>query len=159
MGNKKNRVMGSTGIRFTEDQLRRCEEKSTELGISRNEFIRDAVDFYLEWLNIESTDKFLTPALESVISAKLRDVEYRISQNLFRMAVEQNVITQVLICDGKYSSETIYEFHENAVSMVEKTNGTFCPSDLLTAEDETDDSEEVIEEDSEEYEEGDEWQD
>ena len=159
MGNKKSRVMGSTGIRFTEDQLRRCEEKSAELGISRNEFIRDAVDFYLEWLNIESTEKFLTPALESVISAKLRDVEYRISQNLFRMAVEQNVITQVLICDGKYSSETIYEFHENAVSMVEKTNGTFCPSDLLTAEDETDDSEEIVEEDSEEYEEEDEWQD
>ena len=159
MGNKKNRVMGSTGIRFTEDQLRRCEEKSAELGISRNEFIRDAVDFYLEWLNIESTEKFLTPALESVISAKLRDVEYRISQNLFRMAVEQNVITQVLICDGKYSSETIYEFHENAVSMVEKTNGTFCPSDLLAAEEETDDSEEVIEEDSEEDEEEDEWQD
>ena len=159
MGNKKNRVMGSTGIRFTEDQLRRCEEKSAELGISRNEFIRDAVDFYLEWLNIENTEKFLTPALESVISAKLRDVEYRISQNLFRMAVEQNVITQVLICDGKYSSETIYEFHENAVSMVEKTNGTFCPSDLLTAEDETDDSEEIVEEDSEEYEEEDEWQD
>ena len=158
MGNKKNRVMGSTGIRFTEDQLRRCEEKSAELGISRNEFIRDAVDFYLEWLNIESTEKFLTPALESVISAKLRDVEYRISQNLFRMAVEQNVITQVLICDGKYSSETIYEFHENAVSMVEKTNGTFCPSDLLTAEEETDDSEEVIEEDSEKDEEEDEWQ-
>ena len=158
MGNKKNRVMGSTGIRFTEDQLRRCEEKSAELGISRNEFIRDAVDFYLEWLNIESTEKFLTPALESVISAKLRDVEYRISQNLFRMAVEQNVITQVLICDGKYSSETIYEFHENAVSMVEKTNGTFCPSDLLTAEEETDDSEEVIEEDLEEDEEEDEWQ-
>ena len=155
MGNKKNRVMGSTGIRFTEDQLRRCEEKSAELGISRNEFIRDAVDFYLEWLNIESTEKFLTPALESVISAKLRDVEYRISQNLFRMAVEQNVITQVLICDGKYSSETIYEFHENAVLMVEKTNGTFCPSDLLTAEDETDDSEEVMEEDSEEDEEED----
>ena len=158
MKSKNCRAMGSTGIRFTEEQLRRCDEKSTELGISRNEFIRDAVDFYLEWLNIESTEKFLTPALESVISAKLRDVEYRISQNLFRMAVEQNVITQVLICDGKYSSETIYEFHENAVSMVEKTNGTFCPSDLLTAEEETDDSEEVIEEDSEEDEEEDEWQ-
>ena len=42
--------------------------------------------------------------------------------------------------------------------MVEKTNGTFCPSDLLTADDETDDSEEVIEEDSEEDEEEDEWQ-
>ena len=155
MGNKKNRVMGSTGIRFTEDQLRRCEEKSAELGISRNEFIRDAVDFYLEWLNIESTDKFLTPALESVISAKLRDVEYRISQNLFRMAVEQNLLAQVLISDGKYACDYIEGLHGKAVAMVAETNGTFCPSDLLTAEDETDDSEEVMEEDSEEDEEED----
>ena len=159
MENKNNRAMGSTGIRFTEEQLRQCEKMSTKLGISRNEFVREAVDFYTEWLNRESREKFLTPALESVISAKFRDLEYRISQNLFRMAVEQNVITQVLICDGKYSSETIYDFHEKAVSMVKKTNGTFCPSDLVTADDETDDSEEVIEEDSEEDEEEDEWQD
>ena len=110
-------------------------------------------------MNIESTDKFLTPALESVISAKFRDVEYRISQNLFRMAVEQNLLAQVLICDGKYTRESIYDFHEKAVSMVEKTNGTFCPSDMVTAEEETDDSEEVIEEGSEEDEEEDEWQD
>ena len=53
----------------------------------------------------------------------------------------------------------IYDFHEKAVSMVEKTNGTFCPYDLVTADDETDDGEEVIEEDSEEDEEEDEWQD
>ena len=158
MGNKKNRVMGSTGIRFTEDQLRRCERKSAELGISRNEFIRDAVDFYLEWLNIKSTEKFLTPALESVISAKLRDVEYRISQNLFRIAVEQNVLAQVLISDGKYACDFVEGLHRNAVAMVAETNGTFCPSDLVSADDETDDSEEVIEEDSEEDEEEDEWQ-
>ena len=108
MKNKNNKAMGSTGIRFTEDQLRRCEEKSAELGISRNEFIRDAVDFYLEWLNIESTDKFLTPALESVISAKLRDVEYRISQNLFRMAVEQNflVVIKIMLKDSFIITKT-----------------------------------------------------
>ena len=47
MKSKNCRAMGSTGIRFTEEQLRRCDEKSTELGISRNEFIRDAVEFYL----------------------------------------------------------------------------------------------------------------
>ena len=59
MKSKNCRAMGSTGIRFTEEQLRRCDEKSTELGISRNEFIRDAVEFYLEWLSRESSEKFL----------------------------------------------------------------------------------------------------
>ena len=159
MENKNNRAMGSTGIRFTEEQLRQCEKMSTKLGISRNEFVREAVDFYIEWLNRESREKFLTPALESVISAKFRDLEYRISQNLFRIAVEQNVLAQVLISDGKYACDYIEGLHGKAVAMVAETNGTFCPSDLLTAEDETDDSEEVIEEDSEEDEEEVEWQD
>ena len=114
MGNKKSRVMGSTGIRFTEDQLRRCERKSAELGISRNEFIRDAVDFYLEWLNIESTDKFLTPALESVISAKFRDVEYRISQNLFMKII--NAFTRIFsIADQHLCNNILLYCHSEKV--------------------------------------------
>lgn len=47
MDKKNSKVMGSTGVRFTEEQLKRCDAKSDELGISRNEFIRDAVEFYL----------------------------------------------------------------------------------------------------------------
>ena len=34
MSEKQNEVMGSKGIRFTTDQLRRCDEKRKELGIS-----------------------------------------------------------------------------------------------------------------------------
>ena len=53
MSKKQNEVMGSTGIRFSQDQLDRCDAKSRELGISRNEFVREAVEFYLEWLSRE----------------------------------------------------------------------------------------------------------
>ena len=105
MKSKNCRAMGSTGIRFTEEQLRRCDEKSTELGISRNEFIRDAVEFYLEWLSRESSEKFLTPALESVFSAKLRDTEDRLSRILFKIAVEQNVLARIILEDGHYVYE------------------------------------------------------
>ena len=105
MSKKQNEVMGSTGIRFTAEQLKRCDEKSTELGISRNEFIREAVEFYLEWLSRESSEKFLTPAFESVISAKLRDTEDRLSRILFKMAVEQNILTHYLMTDP---NEQIY---------------------------------------------------
>ena len=58
MSEKQYEVMGSKGIRFTADQLRRCDEKRKELGISRNEFVRDAVEFYLEWLSRESPKNF-----------------------------------------------------------------------------------------------------
>ncbi len=127
--------MGSTGIRFTEEQLRRCDEKSTELGISRNEFIRDAVEFYLEWLSRESTEKFLTPALESVFSAKLRDTEDRLARILFKMAVDQNMLAQVLIYQGKYTKDSVEEVRRRAVNMVRETNGTINATDLLIDED------------------------
>ena len=137
MGNKNNRAMGSTGIRFTEDQLRRCEEKSAELGISRNEFIRDAVDFYLEWLNIESTEKFLTPALESVFSAKLRDTEDRLARILFKMAVEQNVLARIVLEDGeyKYPEEFVEKIRHHAVQHLKETNGTLNLLDFISGKD------------------------
>ena len=135
MKSENSRAMGSTGIRFTEEQLRRCDEKSAELGISRNEFIRDAVEFYLEWLSRESTEKFLTPALESVFSAKLRDTEDRIARILFKMAVDQNMLAQVLIYQGKYTKDSVEEVRRRAVNMVRETNGTINATDLLIDED------------------------
>ena len=123
MSKKQNEVMGSTGIRFTAEQLKRCDEKSTELGISRNEFIREAVEFYLEWLSRESSEKFLTPAFESVISAKLRDTEDRLSRILFKMAVEQNILTHYLMTDP---NEQIYieDLRSMAVQELKETHTT-----------------------------------
>lgn len=136
MDKKNSKVMGSTGVRFTEEQLKRCDAKSDELGISRNEFIRDAVEFYLEWLSRESTEKFLTPAFESVISAKLRDTEDRLSRVLFKIAVEQNFLAQVLIYQGKYTRSSVEVVRQRAIESVKKSNGTLSVTDLLIDEDE-----------------------
>ena len=137
MKNKNERAMGSTGIRFTEEQLRRCDEKSEELGISRNRFIRDAVDFYLEWLSRESTEKFLTPALESVFSAKLRDTEDRLARILFKLAVEQNVLARIVLQDGEYEypEEFVEKIRRHAVRHLKETNGTLNLLDFISGKD------------------------
>ena len=115
--------MGSTGVRFTAEQLKRCDEKSYELGIPRNQFIRDAVEFYLEWLSRESTEKFLTPAFESVISAKLRDTEDRLSRILFKMAVDQNILAYAYINNGNYDSEYVEQLRSLAINDLKNTSG------------------------------------
>ena len=137
MKNKNDRAMGSTGIRFTEEQLRRCDEKSEQLGISRNRFIRDAVDFYLEGLSRESTEKFLTPAFESVFSAKLRDTEDRLARILFKLAVEQNVLARIILEDGKYvyQQEFVEQIRRHAVQHLKETNGTVSVTDLISGVD------------------------
>ena len=123
MANKKE-TMGSTGIRFSQDQLDRCDAKSRELGISRNEFVREAVEFYLEWLNRESSEKFLTPALESVVEAKLRDTEERLARILFMMAVDQNVLAYAVVTDAYYDKVDVENMRLQAVNELKTTNGT-----------------------------------
>ena len=137
MDKKNSKVMGSTGVRFTEEQLKRCDAKSDELGISRNEFIRDAVEYYHEWLSRESSEKFLTPALESVFSAKLRDTEDRLSRILFKMAVEQNVLARIILEDGKYAynEEFVEQIRRHAVRHLKETNGTVSVIDLISGVD------------------------
>ena len=129
MSKKQNEVMGSTGIRFSQDQLDRCDAKSRELGISRNEFVREAVEFYLEWLSRECTEKFLTPALESVFSAKLRDTEDRLARILFKMAVEQAITMNVVAATCNISREQLDQLRGMCVSQVKKTNGSYSFTD------------------------------
>jgi predicted DNA-binding protein len=131
MAKENNEAMGSTGIRFSRDQLDRCDAKSRELGISRNEFVRDAVEFYLEWLAKENSEKFLTPALESVIEAKIRDTEERLSRILFKLAVDQNILAYVFINEGEYDGRYIEELRQQAINDLKSTNGTLSARNIL----------------------------
>lgn len=133
MANKKE-TMGSTGIRFSQDQLDRCDAKSRELGISRNEFVREAVEFYLEWLNRESSEKFLTPALESVVEAKLRDTEERLARILFKMAVDQNVLAYAVVTDAYYDKVDVENMRLQAVNELKTTNGTLDVPRILNGQ-------------------------
>ena len=94
---KQNDAMPSKGVRLRVDQWEDCDRFSETLKMaSRNDFIRDAIDFYLEYLRRNNSVKFLTPALESVISAKVRDSEERLARLLFKLAVDQNLLAHAV---------------------------------------------------------------
>lgn len=94
--NPKYEPMPSESVRLREDQWTFIKERCKEFGAENtNEFIRDAVDFYTEWLTMNHVQKFLTPALESVIPSKIRDCEERLSRLLFKLAVSQNMLAHI----------------------------------------------------------------
>ena len=92
---KNQNQKSSSGVMLTQAQWERCDRLANETGCrSRNAFIRDAIDFYCSWLEKEQSERFLTPALESVISAKIRDSEERINRNLFKIAVDLSILAK-----------------------------------------------------------------
>ena len=122
---KQKEPMPSNGVRMPADMWAKCDEMTRKLGLeSRNEYIRNAIEFYTEWNEMSHTQKFLTPALESVIGAKVRDSENRIARALYKMAVQQNALTHVLATAYNWSANELNELYLTAEDEASGWNGT-----------------------------------
>ncbi len=124
---KGNNKKSSSGVMLTQSQWDRCDRLASEKGYpSRNAFLRDAVDFYCSWLEKEQSERFLTPALESVISAKIRDSEERINRNLFKIAVDLAILSKIILNEdgGGYDEDVLAELRRDSIREVSETNGT-----------------------------------
>ncbi len=65
-----------TGIYISRNLLKLCDENMPKTNASsRSEFISNAIEMYIAWLNSKENSKVLTPALESVIGAKIAGTE------------------------------------------------------------------------------------
>lgn len=122
---KNNEAMPAISVRLRQEQIDECERFYKKLGLeSRNDFIRDAIDFYCEYLRCPESVKFLTPALESVISAKIRDTESRLSNIQFKNAVAIEKLYLLLGDEYEKSEDELEEYREAAVRNVKQTNGS-----------------------------------
>ena len=129
---KQNDAMPSKGVRLRVDQWEDCDRFSETLKMaSRNDFIRDAIDFSLEYLRRNNSVKFLTPALESVIAAKVRDSEERLARLLFKLAVDQNLLAHAVGDCFEFSPVEIDNMRSNSVREVKETNGTIRTDEIL----------------------------
>ena len=125
MAEKTSEKMPTKGIRMPEEQWEMCQEKAKDLGYHNpSEFVRDAIDFYVEWTNRESSEKFLTPALESVVRGIVKDSEDRNARLLFKMAVDMNMLSHLVLQDYRYSDEELRELRRESVRIVSDTNGS-----------------------------------
>ena len=124
--------MGTKNIRMTDEMISACEKYAAEYNAGNaNAFVRDAIEFYIEWLNRESTEKFLTPALESVITGKLRDSENRISRMLFKLAVGQNFLAHLYASTMDCDEIFIKTLYTDAQDEVRETNGSVSVTDAF----------------------------
>ena len=137
MANTNNDKKPANSIRLTPEQWATCDSMTKQLGLkSRNDFIRDAVDFYIAWQSRESVERVLTPALESVISAKIRDTEERLTRILFKIAVDQNFLAHIVGEGYQHEEEYLAQMRIDSINEVKRTNGTLTAEDVMESDDE-----------------------
>jgi hypothetical protein len=123
MTKKSADSMTTRGIRMPDEQWLLCTEKSQELGKdSPGDCIREAIDFYLQWLDREPNQKFLTPALESV----MRDGSRFRGKSLpfvVQKCGRASLLTRLIYHDFNYKPEEVQAVRQEAIRLVGETNG------------------------------------
>ena len=130
--NNADEKMTSRGVSLEDYKWELYSEKAKKHGFkTRNDFIRAGVEFYLQWLERGDSETFLTPALEQVITAKLRDSENRMSRMLFKIAVEQNFLAHILASTTELQDYQIRKLYQDAIDEVRETNGSIGVQDAF----------------------------
>ena len=124
MTEKINEKMPTRGIRMPDELWKTCIEMSEELGYGYpSDFIRDAIEFFIEWNSIKSSEKFLTPALESVMRGIVQDSDDRMGCLLHKIAVTMDMLAYVIMKDYRYSDEELRQIRQMSIRRVNDTNG------------------------------------
>ena len=96
-----------------------------------NEFVERAVMFYVGYLSANDCLKFLPPALASAVRSTVQSTENRISRLLFKLAVEMDMMMNVLASAVEIDREDIREQRGRSIQNVKKTGGSIALEDAV----------------------------
>ena len=114
------------GLYINQNLLKTCDNAiSRTNATSRSDFISNAIEFYIAWLDSKNTTKILTPALESVIGSKILDTEDRIARVLFKQGVELAMLMHVVAATNDITESQLKELRKICVEEVKRNSGKY----------------------------------
>lgn len=105
-----------------------CERDNCQ---SQNEFIEKAIRFYAGYVSGKEATAYLPPALVAAMRGTVQDSENRIARLLFKLAVEVNMMMNVLAAGMEISDEDLKTLRTRSVREVKQTNGRISFKDAI----------------------------
>ncbi|MBE7727867.1 MAG: hypothetical protein E7244_26850 [Enterocloster citroniae] len=90
---------------------------------SRNEFVAEALRFYIGYLHAGKAENYLLQALSSVLTGTVQDSENRLARMDFKIAVELSKLSQVIAYTHEVDEESLARLHAKCVDEVRRING------------------------------------
>ncbi len=115
-------------IIFTRDQIENMDNfiKENE-GYSRSSFVREAVDYYLGYIDMNENVNYISPLINQNIKLILSRFEDRMSEMIFKMAVEvckSNILTAYQSELSELSDQALDYLDRTSKRIVAEHNGT-----------------------------------
>jgi len=90
---------------------------------SQNEFVEHALRFYSSYIATKDTLAFLPPIYQDALRGTIHDSENRICRLLFKLAVELDMVMNVLASGMEIPEERLRSLRGHCVQNVKKTRG------------------------------------
>ncbi len=97
----------------------------------QNEYIEKAIRFYSGYLDTEGADDYLPRVLAGVLDCKLGALGDRIGRLLFKLAVDDAVIANLVAATSDVDLDTLKKLRAMCVREVKETNGMISFEDAL----------------------------
>lgn len=117
---------------LSDDSLEKIEiNMQIDESRNRSEFIERAIDYYSIFLNTENNKDIVSQIFVTVFESKLSLTEERLSKLLFKLAVEQAKLSNVLAFVSEIDDETLQKLHKKCIDEVKSTNGKISFEDTF----------------------------
>ena len=91
---------------------------------SRNDFIEEAIKFYVGYLNKENDTKYISDTLESMFNATIQMSEDRISKLLFKLVVEMSMMMNIIGANNNIDDTTLKKLRGKCIKDVKLSIGS-----------------------------------
>ena len=98
---------------------------------SQNEFVEKALRFYCDYISSQDAFAVLPPMLVSALRTTVQSTEDHICRLLFKLAVEVDMMMNVLAAGMEISDEDLRQLRVRAIREVKQTNGRINFKDAI----------------------------
>ena len=91
---------------------------------SRNEFVNQALKFYIGYLTSEKIENYMLTTISSVMHATVKDTENRMARAMYKLAVETSKLSHVIAYSHGVDEEALRKLQAKCAEEVKHINGT-----------------------------------
>ena len=121
-----------TGTMMFPEIIQLCDDNLELANVkSRNDFIEEAVKFYVSYLNTEQNTSFLNETIESVIKSSIQLTEDRIDKVLFKLTVETSMMMNIIGASFEIDDATLDKLRAKCIKDIKSTIGTLNLHEIM----------------------------
>ena len=90
---------------------------------SRNEFVNQALRFYIGYLTSEKIENYMLSTISSVMHSTVKDSENRMARAMYKLAVETSKLSHVIAYSHGVDEVTLQKLQAKCAEEVKRING------------------------------------